>query len=331
MSRMVLLAGRLWQEKEGALRSGLATEWWIESCDPAGDPAAFARLALEADAIVGGPLPGPWPAMPKLRLFQIPFAGYDFLRPELIPAGAVACNTYEHESAIAEYVLWAMLEWELGVSRTAARFKAGSWEGKGPAEGPVHGEVRGKTVGIVGYGHIGHEVARRARTFQMNVVGVGRRPKAMPPELDWYTTVDEGLDRLLATSDYVLVACPLTEATRGLIDAGRLAQMKPSGVIINVARGAVIDEDALYEALRNRRIGGAVIDVWYRYPSAKDPSPRPGNRPFHQLDNIIMTPHNSGWTQEQIDRRWVFVCQNLDRLARGEALENVVFEGTGTR
>ncbi|MEC9347331.1 MAG: 2-hydroxyacid dehydrogenase [Pseudomonadota bacterium] len=329
MDPMVLLAGHVSRGREGLLKQWLTTGWRIESCDPARDMAAFERLAPEATAIVGGPLRRPWPALPKLKLYQIPYTGHDFIAPDHLPVTAVLCNTYEHETAIAEYILLAMLEWQIRLARIDADFRVNGWSSRSPAEGPVHGEVLGKTVGIVGYGHIGHEVAVRAKAFGMTVTGVGRRERAAAPApLDRYETVGAGLDRLMAESDYVLVCCPLSEETRGLIDARRLALMKPSAVLINVARGLVVEEEALYRALVDKRIGGAVIDVWYNYPTVEDRNPSPMNFPFRDLENTILSPHNSGWTQEQIDRRWRFVCANLDRLARGEALQNIVYRGT---
>ena len=102
----------------------------------------------------------------------------------------------------------------------------------------------------------------------------------------------------------------------------------PGEFIVNVGRGPIINEDALYHALSTGQSGGGAIDVWYNYPSKDDPNPWPSKHPMQELDNLIMTPHNSGWTQEQIDRRWTFVAANLDRLARGEAPLNKVMEGT---
>jgi phosphoglycerate dehydrogenase-like enzyme len=102
---------------------------------------------------------------------------------------------------------------------------------------------------------------------------------------------------------------------------------RPKRFIVNVGRGPIIDEDALYEALSSKRIGGGAIDVWYQYPSKDDPSPWPSKHPMQELDNLIISPHNSGWTQEQIDRRWRFVASNINRLARGEAPLNKIMEG----
>jgi phosphoglycerate dehydrogenase-like enzyme len=95
-------------------------------------------------------------------------------------------------------------------------------------------------------------------------------------------------------------------------------------VIINVARAAVLDEEALYTALHGHRIAGAVLDVWYAYPTADNPDARPSRFPFHELSNVIVTPHCSAWTDGLIERRWRFIAGNLDRLARGEPLHNIV-------
>ncbi len=127
----------------------------------------------------------------------------------------------------------------------------------------------------------------------------------------------------------MLIALPLAEDPRGLIDAARFSQMKPNGVIINVGRGRVIDEGALYSALEKRRIGGAIIDVWYTYPTLDEPDRPASKYPFQALDNIIMTPHFSAGSEAMRARRWNFVAANLDRLAKGELPRNICFEGTG--
>jgi phosphoglycerate dehydrogenase-like enzyme len=109
-----------------------------------------------------------------------------------------------------------------------------------------------------------------------------------------------------------------------MIGTQQLAKMKPTAVIINVARGPLIDERALFEACRDKRIGGAVIDTWFKYPAQGDAVAEPSNLPFCELENVIMTPHASGWTEGLRPRRSKMIAGNLDRLARGEPLVNVV-------
>ena len=325
----VLIQGRIAAQHAPRLRAEMDDAWRIDVWDPRDDAVeAFTPMAREADAIIGGGIPTEtWPETPRLKLFQIPWTGYDFCSPERMPAGVPVCNCFEHETAIAEYVLLAMLEWCIGLRHMDRRFRAKGWAGRGPGEARQHEEVRGATVGVVGYGHIGHEVAVRAKAFGMCAIGVRRRAQETPPELDWLGTTED-LDRLLGESDFVLIACDLNDATRGMIDEGRLACMKPTGVLINIARGAIVDESALFEALKEKRIGGAVIDVWYNYKRPDEPEPWPANFPFQDLDNVILSAHESGWTEAQIQRRWRFVAENLRRMADGKPLENIVFVGT---
>lgn len=324
-----LIQGRIATDHTERLREILGSGWNVVEWDPRKHSAdAFEPLVVEADVVIGGRIPlAHWPAVPKLKLFQIPWTGFDFCTPADMPSGVPVCNCFEHETSIAEYVMLAMLEWQIGLRDMDARFRAKGWDGKGPGEAIFHGEVLGRTVGIVGYGHIGAEVAKRANAFGMRVIGVRRRKQPTPTLLDWLGTTDR-LDDLLAESDFVVIACDLNDATRGMIDKHRFERMKPTGVIINVSRGAVINEVDLFHALEQRRIGGAVIDVWYNYLKPNEPEPWPANFPFEKLDNVILSAHECGWTKEQVARRWSFVARNLERAVRGEALENIVFEGT---
>jgi phosphoglycerate dehydrogenase-like enzyme len=157
----------------------------------------------------------------------------------------------------------------------------------------------------------------------MSVLACSRRARV---DEDFVGTVApmEGLDDLLSRSDFVLTACPLTPETNGLLDAARLAKMKPSAVVINIARGPVIDEDALYAACRDHIIAGAVIDVWYRYPASGENICMPSNLPFHELDNVILSPHSSGLGEGLVRRRWQAMTANLNALARGLPLANVI-------
>lgn len=319
-----LVAGELMVKQLPGLRERLQTPWSLQGWVLGEGEVAFHNKLADCDALIGGFVGSTPVVAPRLKLLQIPFTGHDWLDPILLPVGCTVCNTYEHEIPIAEYVLLAMLEWQIGLRRLDREFRAGNWRHSFMfPEAPFHGELYGKTLGLVGYGHIGQETAKRAVGFGMRVLAVSRRARPTPEPLTRLATLD-ALDWLLEESDYVVLSCPLTEATRGLMNAQRLARMRAGAVLINVARGAVVDETALYRALMDGTLGGAVLDVWYRYPDAEEPAPRPSRLPFHGLPNVIMTPHCSTWTAEHLRRRWDFIAANLDRLARGEALLNVV-------
>ncbi|MBT5107671.1 MAG: phosphoglycerate dehydrogenase [Rhodospirillaceae bacterium] len=324
----VLFAGDMGARQEPDIRERMTTDWRILKWSDGEDFALFAEKLVEADAIVGGRIRGDWPLAPNLKLYQVPFTGVEWIKPGDVTKGCMVCNTYEHEITMAEYVIAGLLEWEIGMRASDRHFREKGWDRKMPGTGRSHGELYGKTVGIVGYGHIGWEVATRAKAFGMRVCAVSRTDRDTPAPLDWFGTMDE-LDRLLGESDFVVVTLPLARETRGLFDAERLGEMKPDGVIINVGRGMVIHEESLYQALSERRIGGAIIDVWYGYPTLENLDNPPSKFPFQDLDNIIMTPHNSATTDAMRDRRFDFVARNVDHLARGESLENICFEGTG--
>jgi phosphoglycerate dehydrogenase-like enzyme len=122
------------------------------------------------------------------------------------------------------------------------------------------------------------------------------------------------------------VTSPLTPATRGLLGARELAQMKRTAVLVNVARAEIVDEDALYQALRDGIIAGAILDVWYRYPTGPGPT-LPSRLPFQELGNVLMTPHVSGWTEGMLEARADVIAENIRRAARGEPPLNLVATG----
>ena len=164
----------------------------------------------------------------------------------------------------------------------------------------------------------GHEPALGCRVLAVTRT-IREKPASVEHVFEWTE-----LDRMLGECDIVVLSCALTAETTGLINGSRLAAMKPNTFLINLARGPIAEEEALYRALRDGLIGGAALDTWWRYPSADDPAPRPSRYPFHELPNVIMTPHCSPRTDGTIERRSRDVARNIDRFVRGEPLENVV-------
>lgn len=323
-----LVQGRIAVQYTHLLEKHLSNDWDVLVWDPAiNDVSEFVEMAAVADCVVGGGIPTEnWPAIPNLKLFQIPWTGYDFCSPATMPKDVPVCNCFEHESAIAEYVLGGMLEMSLGLRLLDQKFRTGGWNGKSPGQNTSHGELRGHTVGIIGYGHIGFEVAKRAKAFDMRVIGTRRSKQETPEHLDWLGTPDQ-MGKLLSESDFVVVACDLNAETEGMIGEAELRLMKPDALIINVARGRVIAEQALYDALKNHQIGGAVLDVWYNYNSPGKPEVQPSNFPFADLDNVLLSAHESASSHNMWERRWQFVAENFARAASGKEPENFVFFG----
>jgi phosphoglycerate dehydrogenase-like enzyme len=257
-------------------------------------------------------------AAPRLRLVQVPGAGLDRVDRGALRPGIALANAYGHDVGIAEYVVGAMLTLARGFCRLDANLRRGQWDSVwSGAPVPLWSELAGKTLGILGYGRIGQAVARRALAFDMEVRAIRREPTRPDPHGLGYLRGPEALDEVLVASDYVAITLALTPETRGLIDARRLALMKRTAAIVNVARAEVVDEDALYRALHEGAIAGAALDVWYRYPSGAAPT-HPGHRPFHTLPNVLMTPHVSGWTEGMMEARATVIAENIHRAARGE-------------
>jgi phosphoglycerate dehydrogenase-like enzyme len=263
-------------------------------------------------------------AAARLRLVQVPGAGLDRIdRAALGPEMALA-NVHGHEAGIAEYVLGALIALSRDFEGLGTRLRAGVWDAPWvPAAPPppVWSELRGRTLGILGYGGIGQEVACRARAFGMRVCAIRREVGRSAGDDLVFLGGLESLDELLRRSDHLAIALPLVPDTRGLIGEKQLALLKPSAILVNVARAQILDEDALYEALRARRIAGAALDVWYRYPAGPDPT-FPSRRPFHELPNVLMTPHVSGWTDGMLEARAALIADNIGRVARGECPRN---------
>jgi phosphoglycerate dehydrogenase-like enzyme len=263
-------------------------------------------------------------AAPALRLVQVPGAGLDRIdRAALRPETALA-NAYGHDVGIAEYVIGAMLALGREFGRVDASLRRGRWESVwSGAPVPLWPELAGKTLGILGYGRIGQAVARRALAFDMEMMALRRDPAQPDPNRLRALRGPEGLGELLARSDYVAITLALTPDTRGLIGPRELASMKPTAVLVNVARAEIVDEDALYEALRGRAIAAAALDVWYRYPSGGAPTD-PAHRPFHELPNVLMTPHVSGWTEGMMESRAAVIAENIERIAAGRPPLNLI-------
>lgn len=227
---------------------------------------------------------------------------------------------------IAEHVLLMILAVSRHLPELLELQRERTWQ---PLEGR---ELRELTIGIVGYGSLGRSVASLASSFGSRVIAMRRRPSAsdgagpasgddgdafpFEPRLD-RVVGPEGLHELLAESDFVVLAAPLTPETEGMIDEAALAAMQREAWLINVARGRLIDDTALIRALRDHRIGGAALDAF------RD-EPLPQSSPYWELPNVILTPHTAWSSARVLDRSIDLFCDNLVRFSRGEPLRNVV-------
>lgn len=284
----------------------------------------FAKAAPETDAVfITGAyrdvLADLWPSLTKLQWVHSMFAGLEgLLFPALIESNVTLTNSAGvYARSLGEFVIAGMLHFAKDLRRMVRQQEARTWQTFDVEE--LHGRV----LGVVGYGAIGRAAAERARAFGVKIHALRRRPElgANDPLVDRSYGVND-LDVLLAESDYLLVAAPLTNETRGMIGAKQLALLKPGAVLINVGRGPVIDEPALIDVLQSGRIKGAVLDVF-------NEEPLPPDHAFYGMDNVLFSPHTADHTATWLDETMEFFIANYQRFLEGRPLVNIVDKTAG--
>ncbi len=258
-----------------------------------------------------------WPAARDLRWIHLAGAGVDaVLFPGLVSSPVVLTNSRGiFDRAMAEYVLGLMLALAKDLPRTLELQRRRAWQHR------ETDRLEGRTVIVVGAGSIGREVGRFARAAGMRVLGVARRRRDADPDFERVAAVEE-LHAVLPEADYVVLTLPLTPDTRGLVGAAALARMKRTARLINVARGAVVDEAALLDALRSGRIAGAALDVFVD-------EPLPHDHPFWELPTVIVSPHMSGDFAGHREALSQLFVENFRRWLAGAPLLNVVDKERG--
>lgn len=287
------------------------------------DAALFDALR-SADAIVGPEFTTAMAeAAPNLRLVHVAGAGTERIDPAALTRGIRVANTYHHERSIAEYVVWALVALRRDLPGVDAALRRGRWQSPVyERDLPQPQSLEGATIGFIGFGRIGHAAWHVLHGLGAKGCAITHSGRADADGLTWVGPASQ-LDRLLADADAVVVSAPLTESSRGMIGAAELAALGHDGIVVNVARGPVVGEEALYAALRDHTIRGAALDVWYSYPGP-DGQARPAAAAFEELDNVLMTPHISGLTRQTFLARIHDIADNLAALSRGEELRNLV-------
>jgi D-2-hydroxyacid dehydrogenase (NADP+) len=251
---------------------------------------------------------------PKLAFIQSISAGVDqYSRDALSAAGIrVASAQGVNERAVAEHAIALILAMARQIPQARDNQTARRWRGMISDINSREDELGGKTLVIVGMGRIGSRLSTLAKAFDMRVIGTKRDTSRGKGVADAVVATDKLL-AVLAEADFVALTCPLTPETEKLIDARALAEMKPSAFLINVARGRVVDEPALVDALEKGGIAGAAVDcVW--------DEPLPETSPLWKTKNLLITPHTAGETRRYEDNVIDLLLENLDRLWRGESV-----------
>lgn len=309
---------------EADLRQRLPSDFEISAVDYDSTDAELSEAFAGADATIAVRYDARIPAVPSLRMVQVPGVGCDEIDTSVLPENARVCNVHSHGDGVAEYVVLGMLQWCHRFFEAHASFQSGSWERSSRLNAAPHCELSGSVVGIIGYGLIGRSVAAHLQGFGVTTLICNRSKPAEDGLHTRFFRLDD-IKAMAGQCDFLVVSIPLTNVTRDLLSHQQLAAMKANAVLINVSRGPVVNESALFGALRDGTIGGAIIDVWYNYPGRADEfNARPSRYDFASLPNVYMTPHIAGWTRGTVQRRWNTIADNLLRLAKGKALLNIV-------
>ncbi len=258
-----------------------------------------------------------WPAADRLRWMHIASAGVDrLLFPELVDSSVVVTNSRGvFDRPIAEYVLGLILAIAKDLGTTLGLQRQRTWR---------HRETRcvdGEHALVVGTGSIGRATGRLLRAAGMTVTAVGRTARSQDPDFG-AVHASEDLDELIPAADYVIVTAPLTDSTRGMLDAHAFGGMKSSAWLVNVGRGAIVVEADLLHALESGQIGGAALDVF-------DEEPLPPDHPLWALPNVVVSPHMSGDVVGWLRALVALFTENFDRWQAGEPLRNVVDKSAG--
>ncbi|WP_435180827.1 D-2-hydroxyacid dehydrogenase [Halorussus sp. AFM4] len=249
----------------------------------------------------------------RLELFACTFAGTDHVPMDALAERGVAVTNAGgiHAPGIAEQAIGNVLAFARRLHEGWRRKRNREWRHF------QSGELTGSTVTVVGLGSIGQAVVQRLRGFEVETIGVRYTPEKGGPTDEVVGFDEDAIHEAFARSQYVIVACPLTDATRGLVGEEEFKTLPPEAVVVNTARGPIVDTDALVAALRSNKIRGAALDV-------TDPEPLPEDHPLWNLENCLITPHTGGHTPKHWERLADIVAENVRRLESGEELENQV-------
>ncbi|ESP90150.1 D-2-hydroxyacid dehydrogenase [Candidatus Halobonum tyrrellensis] len=281
-----------------------------------GTPAAERAAAETATVITGHNVDAELvERADNLRLFACASAGYESLPLETLAANDVAVTNASgvHGPNIAEHVVGSMLAFAREFGRFRRQQDRHEWR-RGQAS-----ELYGSTVTVVGLGAIGEAVVERLDGFGVDTIGARYTPEKGGPTDEVVGFDEAAVHDAFARSDYVVVACPLTDETEGLVGAAELATLEPHAVLVNVGRGPIVDTDALVDALQSNALGGAALDV-------TDPEPLPPDHELWDLDNVFLTPHTSGHTPHYYERVADILAANWPAVSDGslDDLENRV-------
>ena len=265
-------------------------------------------------------------AASELKLIQTFSAGVEGIDLQAVKGkgSLVLCNSHINAEEVAEYAITLLFAVAKNTIPNDRELRKGDWTYAFGGPSP-NIEIRHKTCLLIGLGNIGSEIARRLQAFDVRVVAATRSGVSRQAGLVDKIVKIENVQPLVEQADFIILSLPLTRESKGLVDEKFISWMKPSSIIVNISRGLIIKEEALFHALREKRIYGAGLDVWWRYPSKwRGKGVPPTDLPFQDLDNIVVSPHRAGYSENTEREYFQFAAENILRFIHGETPLNVV-------
>ncbi|MFW9907310.1 MAG: 2-hydroxyacid dehydrogenase [Candidatus Thorarchaeota archaeon] len=285
-------------------------------------------VGSDADVVASGRVPEEYIRSAKsLRMIQGFGAGIDKIdRNAVLERGdVIVCNSHVNAPEVAEYAIMLLLAMAKQIILCDREMRMGNWRLAWGGPSP-NAELRNKTCLIVGLGNIGTEIAKRLRAFDITVIAATRTGESQNAHFVQSIVRIGEAKETIQMADFIILSLPLTEESMNLVDEEFLSWMKPTSLLVNISRGEIIDEAALYQSLKGNGIAGAALDVWWDYPevwggSGKMPSEK---FPFHQLENVILSPHRAAYSENIMRDQVRFVGENILRFVEGKQPLNIV-------
>ena len=324
LSKMV--KPQVWEENFNQLNK--KTKFNLEFIIPkAEETEEIKRYLPEVEVVIGGSFSKEdLDQAKKLKLFQIPFVGVDQLDLSLYKdrKDIFICNVHTNRTAVAEHAFALILALAKNIVTNDRDLRLGRWHGFSSKEPTI--QLQGKSLGIIGLGSIGWEIAKIGHALGMKIFSLKREIKEKDLEkkkILEFLGVNKDLKKVIKESDFIVITVPLTQKTKGLIGKKELKLMQGK-YLVNISRGAVIDEEALFKSLEEHYLSGAAIDTWYKYPTNEQKEILPSQYNFHKLKNVVMSPHTAGYSDRALEENIKSVFDNIVRIYYGEEPENQI-------
>ncbi|MFQ5833569.1 MAG: 2-hydroxyacid dehydrogenase [Candidatus Thorarchaeota archaeon] len=284
--------------------------------------------ADDAEVVASGRVPGGYIRNAKnLKMIQSLGAGIDKIDREAVleRGDIIVCNNHVNAVEVAEYAIMLLFAACKNIILNDRELRKGDWTYGWSGPNP-NVEIRNKTCVIIGLGSVGTEVARRLRGFGVRIHAITKTGKSPQASLVDRIVGSRDTKEVIQDADFIILSLPLTIDSREMVDEEFIRWMKPSSILVNISRGEIIDEAALFDALKGKRIRGAALDVWWNYPQwgKAEMKPPSVNFPYHELDNLVLSPHRAAYSENIMRDQIRFVGENILRFINGETPLNIV-------